>query len=358
MGLGDITDECTAGEWTAAKKQFDKLRDANIRYSIVRGNHDGILGYDTAAKRDPTRLDEYLAEGYIYDGIYEAPTFDEEGNLLSGSVDATYHKFEVNGQKWLILAFPHNASEAKFAWANNVIESHPDHKVIITLHAYLSGNRTMSWASSTNQKYTGEHVWNNLASLHENVSMVLCGHSNTTDISMNKRVGVNGNVVTEMLIDRQNFDRNGAHLCHVTLLRFSADGTQVKVEDYSAGRGGYFRPSNQTIVDISTDADAKDAAIFNFNRFLGRNNLYDNKDLVVQDLLNELKGNIMSAESDEELETAYNTAIAAITVPKAPTVTLSGTTATLTATDGYEYSMDGITWQSSPLFTGLELDTT
>ena len=358
MGLGDITDECTDGEWTVAQRQFNKLQDAGIRYSLVRGNHDGIKGYDTAAGRDPTRMDEYLAEGYTYDGIYKAPTFDEEGNLLNGSIDGTYHKVEINGQKWLILAFPHNASDEQFAWANEVIRSHPDYRVIITVHAYITGDRGVTWAYTNRSDYTsGEYVWTNLASLHENVAMVLCGHCNTTDISVNKRVGVNGNVVTEMLIDRQNFDRNGAHLCHVTLLRFSADGTQVKVEDYAAGREAYFRPSNQFVADISTDADVKDAALFNFDAYLGRHNLYDNKDLAMQDLLTELKANIINAESDEAIATAYNTAVSAVTTPAAPTVTLSGTTATITATDGYEYSMDGIIWQDSPVFANLQLDT-
>jgi len=359
MGLGDITDECTDGEWTVAQRQFNKLQDAGIRYSLVRGNHDGIKGYDTAAGRDPTRMDEYLAEGYTYDGIYNAPTFDEEGNLLNGSIDGTYHKVEINGQKWLILAFPHNASDEQFAWANEVISSHPDYRVIITVHAYITGDRGVTWAYTNRSDYTsGEYVWTNLASLHENVAMVLCGHCNSTDISVNKRVGVNGNVVTEMLIDRQNFDRNGAHLCHVTLLRFSADGTQVKVEDYAAGREAYFRPSNQFVADISTDADVKDAALFNFDAYLGRHNLYDNKDLAMQDLLTELKANIINAESDDAIATAYNTAVSAVTTPAAPTVTLSGTTATITATEGYEYSMDGIIWQDSPVFTNLPIDTT
>ena len=358
MGLGDITDEGTDGEYAIAATQFKKLQDADIRYSIIKGNHDGIWGYDDGTTRDPANFDEYLAEGYTYDGIYNAPTFDEEGSLVSGSVDLTYHKVEVSGQKWLILAMPHNASEEQFAWANEVISSNSDYRVIITVHAYIKGNRDVSWAYTNRSSYSsGEYVWTNLASLHENVAMVLCGHHNTIDVSVNKRVGVNGNVVTEMLIDRQDLDINGSNLAHVTLLRFSADGTQVKVEDYSTGREKYFRPSNQFIVDIQADETENSAALFNFNSRLGRYGLYDNKDLEMQNLLSELRANITAAEGSEAVATAYNTAVSAVTPPDAPVVTLEGTTATITATDGFEYSMDGITWQDSPVFSDLPFDT-
>ncbi len=355
MGLGDITDEATEGEYAIAATQFKKLQDAGIRYSVIKGNHDGIFGYDTESGKDPTRFDEYLADGYIYDGVHEAPVFDEEGNLVSGTAGSTYHKIEVSGQKWLVLALDYNASEEVFAWANNVISSNPDYRVIITTHGYIKGS--LEWAYLDKSDYSsGEYIWTNLASLHDNVEMVLCGHHSAIDIAVNKRVGVNGNIVTEMLIDRQTIDQSKAY-GHVTLLRFSADGTKIKVEDFAAVQEKYFRPSNQFVLDINPNATENDAALFNFDDYLNRNKLYGNKDAEIQNLVSVLKTNIATAEGNEAVTAAYNTAIAAVIAPEAPTVALEGTTATITATDGYEYSTDGINWQSSPTFTELPINT-
>ena len=44
-------------------------------------------------------------------------------------------------------------------------------------------------------------------------------------------------------------------------------------------------------------------------------------------------------------------------IPAAPTAAnVTENSITLAATDGYEYSIDGINWQTSPVFTGLESD--
>lgn len=355
MGLGDITDETSDGEYAIAKNQYKKLQNAGIRYSIIKGNHDGIFGYDTEDGNDPTRFDEYLADGYTYDGICEAPVFDEGGNLISGTIGSTYHKIEVAGQKWLVLALDYNASADTFAWANGVISSNPDYRVIITTHGYINGN--LEWGYLDKSDYaSGEYIWTNLASLHENVEMVICGHYDTVDIASHKRVGVNGNVVTELLIDRQTIDQSEAY-GHVTLLRFSADGKEIKVEDFTTAKEKYFRPTNQFVLDIDPDATENDAALFNFEDYLVRNGIYSNKNTEFKELLASLKQSIANAQGSVAVNDTYNAAINAVITPDAPVVDIIGNTATIAATDGCVYSMDGINWQVSPSFTDLPYDT-
>ena len=64
-------------------------------------------------------------------------------------------------------------------------------------------------------------------------------------------------------------------------------------------------------------------------------------------------GTVVELESDVEYF-AVATDRAAYPTPDAPVVAeITDTTATLNATDGYLYSADGVTWQSSNVFTGL-----
>ena len=347
MGLGDITDENTVEEYAVAAKHLQKLNDAGIPQSIIRGNHDGpnqkVMDlYDECLKD--------VIEATPYDGIMTAPVFDETGNLVSGTYDNMYYTVEVGEQKWLIFAFGYQPTSEILSWAGEIIEQHSDYNVIVTTHGYINGKLEIP-------NDARKRIWDELGCKYENIKLILCGDCNDVDLAVQKKVGINGNVVTEMLIDRQNIDQAAAY-GHVTLLRFSPDGQKIKIEDFAAVKEKYFRPSNQFIIDISDEANANDAALFNFEDRLGRNGLYDNKDLEMQSLLTELKANIANAEGTDAINTAYNTAVSAITAPAAPSVALEGRTATITATDGYEYSMDGINWQDSPVFTNLPIDTT
>jgi len=346
MGLGDITDENTVEEYAVAAKHLQKLNDAGIPQSIIRGNHDGpndkIMDlYDECLKD--------VIEATPYDGIMTAPVFDENGDLVSGTYDNMYYTVEVGEQKWLIFALGYQPTSDILAWAGEIIEQHSDYNVILTTHGYINGK--LEIPNTARQR-----LWDELGCKYENIKLILCGDCTAIDIATQKRVGINGNVVTEVLIDRQTIDQAIAY-GHVTLLRFSADGAKVKFEDFASVKEKYFRPSNQFIIDISSDATANDAALFNFDDYLNRNKLYGNKDAEIQNLVSELKTNIATAEGNEAVTAAYNTARAAVIAPEAPTVALEGTTATITATDGYEYSTDGINWQSSPTFTDLPIDT-
>ncbi len=346
MGLGDITDENTIEEYAVAAKHLQKLNDAGIPQSIIRGNHDGpnqkVMDLYDECLRD-------VIEATPYDGIMTPPQFDENGDLLSGTYDNMYYTVEVDEQKWLIFALGYQPTSEILAWAGNIIEQHSDYNVIVTTHGYINGKLEI-------HNDARKRIWDELGCKYENIKLILCGDCNDVDLAVQKKVGINGNVVTEMLIDRQNIDQSVAY-GHVTLLRFSEDGQKVKIEDFAAVKEKYFRPANQFIIDISDEADANDAALFNFEDRLGRNGLYDNKDLEMQSLLTELKANIANAEGTDAINTAYTTAVSAITAPAAPSVTFEGTTATITATDSYEYSMDGIIWQDSPVFANLPFDT-
>ena len=157
FGLGDITNGNKIWEWAIAKQVIIKLDDI-VPYSIVRGNHD--------------KLPEYKA----------AFPYSEFKDAVEGSFDntmcSTYLTFRVGNVKYLSLALDFAYTDAQIAWANKVIEDHPDYNVIISTHIYLHEAGTTKDLSAT--KYGADFdpadLWDKIIRKHKNIVMILSGH--------------------------------------------------------------------------------------------------------------------------------------------------------------------------------------
>jgi hypothetical protein len=68
---------------------------------------------------------------------------------------------------FMVLSLEYDPSPATLQWATQVVEDHPNHRVIVASHEYLSmeGRRTI-----------GERIWNDLVRNHDNIFMVVSGH--------------------------------------------------------------------------------------------------------------------------------------------------------------------------------------
>ena len=230
MGLGDITDGDSNAEWNVATENIFKL-DGKVGYSVVRGNHDSKTKFNAAF---PTSKYENIIGG----------SFD--GTMLN-----TWQELIVGNVKYLIFTFDYGASDNVLNWAGEIIESHPEHNVIITTHAYLYRDGTtldqgdVCPPATTGGYNNGDHIWNKLIKKHENIVLVISGHDPCNRVVMAQDKGNNGNVVTQLLIDPQGLDAAVGATGLVALLHFSEDGKDVTVEYYSTIREEYFMTSNQ-----------------------------------------------------------------------------------------------------------------
>ena len=266
LSLGDITENSFATEYNRAKEQFARLDAANLPYTLVQGNHD-------YANQFKSNIDyatyKSTAEG-SYNGILN-----------------TYHKFTVNGIKYLVFTLQYGAPDDVLAWASKVTEAHPDYNVIVTTHGYLEeeglrlgdtdGLSPGSMGSNTtdeNGKYThhatqnhATEIWDKFVSQHENIVMVLCGHIDYDAIRITESYGVNGNKVLEMLIDGQNYDEYPRNenlridnslpdLAYgmVAYFNFSADGKKLNIEYYSTNL-------EKLIYEITVDLDVVETEV-------------------------------------------------------------------------------------------------
>ena len=268
FGLGDITDAWNTAdkenEWIRAYEYISKL-DGVIPYSLVRGNHDEskyFLKYFAT--------DDYMSQ---FDGF-----------MAEGDIRNSYREFTVGSVNYLFLTLDYGASDEILAWANEVVASHPDHRVVITTHAYhgydgghlssdnvpSSGNITINTDVDTsvgnnNRGYNnGQKIWEKLVSLHPNIFLVMSGHTPLEDVFVLQSEGIHGNTVTQMLIDAQWMDPQKDGTGMVCMLYFSEDGTEMEVEWICTDNGKYYKEQNQFSIDFT---DCLTGTPHNFSTF-------------------------------------------------------------------------------------------
>lgn len=255
FGLGDITNQSLIREWEEAVTAFDKLSDAGIPYSVVRGNHDS----QTTTAETKLQFNAAMADSKYATEISAEQRFSAE------ELENTYRTFTVGDEKFVSITLDYGPTDEELAWAGEVCEKYSDHKVIVTTHAYMFRDGTtldsgdvVPPSNSNPTSNNGDEMWEEFVKRHENIVLVMSGHDPCKYIVTRKDNGVNGNTVTQMLVDAQTEEKNRGALGMVTMLYFSKDGKSVEVEHYSTVRNQYFLKDNQftmTWNELAGDVD-------------------------------------------------------------------------------------------------------
>ena len=231
FSLGDLTEGDSLGEWTTVKKAIAKL-DGVVPYSLVRGNHDGKTGYLNTFGNSSAYRKQYKA------------------SFLSSL--NTVVEFSAGDLDYLVLNLDYLPSDEILAWANSVVEAHPYHNVIVTTHANLESNGSRYDSDGGNG---GTAQWEKFTSRHSNIVLGLYGHVDDEYLQAVQTKGVNGNVVTELLIDPQKTDLSyDGGVGIVAFLYFSNGGKNVELRYYSTIRNQYYRSENQFSFEVNTIA--------------------------------------------------------------------------------------------------------
>lgn len=257
FGVGDITDRDVDSEWKLATEQIARL-DGVVPYSVIRGNHDI---YSADKKIDKKSLyDDYFGKS---DCFYA----DEYIDCYKGAGEAfkarnTVHEFSSSNRDYLVIALDYGADDDVLSWASDICFKYPNHNVIISTHAYLATNGEYydsNQGSAPTRDYgdtanNGDHMWEELVSQHENIVMVVCGHAPTDNIVLRRSEGVNGNVVSEILVDPQGMDSNSSIGATGMVATFyvSNDGKSISVEYYSTVKNKFYKSSNIYTFNVNT----------------------------------------------------------------------------------------------------------
>lgn len=209
---GDITDNNSVEHWKVASNAFNKL-DGKVPFTFIPGNHD--IG--TNGKSD-VRNTAFMNSFMPFDKYSKAKNFG--GYFEKGKMDNTWHTFKAGGIKWLIISLEFGPRNSVVNWAKEVVESHPDHKVIFNTHAYMySDNKRISkrhghkWSphdyglgkeTGNNDVNDGEELWEKLISKYPNVMFVFSGHVLNDGAGTLVSIGEHGNKVYQMLANYQD----------------------------------------------------------------------------------------------------------------------------------------------------------
>ncbi|MBO6285296.1 MAG: metallophosphoesterase, partial [Bacilli bacterium] len=241
IGLGDITEKNLDSEWAIARSETFRL-SGHIPYTLVRGNHDLS---DYGGLSDDWR--EVKFGQYFNNDTYRK----ELTGFYQNSVENAYKTISINGIDYLILLLDYGASDDVLCWADEVVESYPNHNVIVTTHAFLFRDGTTiddtdlvppakKWGYNN-----GDAIWDKFIRKHSNIVMVLSGHDPFPEIVRSEMIGDNGNIVNSLLIDPQHIDNYYGPYGVIAFLHFSGGGNVISVEYYSSVAKKFYKPINQ-----------------------------------------------------------------------------------------------------------------
>lgn len=256
LTLGDIIDG-NATQWRVTRSAFEIFDEADIPYSLVIGNHD----YDENALsanngRNASNFNSY----FKYETFVDEDYFVEA--KVPGKMENACYTYSALGVNYLIFALEFGPSDSTLEWVSSVI-SRPEYnsyRVIVTSHSLVhsSGDFSSLDALHNPNDYgfvnaigvdanTGQEVWDELLSKHDNIFMVASGHIINDTIMRRVDVGDYGNEVLSMLIDGQGVkDINGASGAPLLLVcKVNETTKEMTFNYYDPVNDKYFCVENQ-----------------------------------------------------------------------------------------------------------------
>ncbi len=269
MNLGDITDGNYVFEWIRAKEAYDKLTGV-IPYTLSLGNHDYVSGQLKGSfAADEERITKTFNRFFKQEDYNKLESW---GGAYDDSMDNTYQFVTVGKTKYMLMALEYQPRYEVLDWACEVVEKHPECKVIVTTHSHLLQDGTRIEESPyvfTNPENSAnpQEVWDRLLKVYPNILMLICGHESTMQNVVVKNKGDNGNTVYEILIDNQDEDINLKGVGAVTLLGFYEDGTKIDFTTYSTFQDKYIlSESNEFTLELDKTIDFEGPGIATYDQ--------------------------------------------------------------------------------------------
>ncbi len=322
--LGDITDlgyrndynqggahnsPIITGEWDIAQKAIFKLNGI-VPYSITRGNHDdymiddyfNVAAYTNQFKTNATYTNSAYTGTYQNGGFYSDPGTDGKGpcypNNKQGAINEgntegriywsaktktshtstmvnSWKTLNIAGVNYLLMSVDYNPTKNVFDWVDGKLAEYPDHKAIIITHSYLTGTGELATSEQGNtvwpMGFTADRLWDEVLSKHENVFMVVSGHTGGIAPTYSYNKGVNGNEVLQVLVDPQAYDAKEINTAGtiehgtqdtgmVLYMNFSKDGKRINFDYYSTLLNKFLKRTDHTIY-IEPDESVNDKEV-------------------------------------------------------------------------------------------------
>ena len=210
------------------------------------------MAYGMGVLRTPL-MNQY----FPYSEVSNQPSFG--GTYKEGEIDNTYSYFTINNVEFMVISLEESPRLEVLERADKITVENKGNKVIVTTYEYLNFDGNLInyeiqdhlpfIGGSTN----GEEMWDLYVRKYENIAVVIAGYIGFPDLVYTKKVGDNGNVVTQILCDTQFMDsddyNNGSSqgVGMVMILSFKKNSDEIKVNRYSIIRNQFYRAKNRYI---------------------------------------------------------------------------------------------------------------
>ena len=203
-GVGDVVDNYISdAQWTRASDNLAIMDAGGVPNAVLPGNHDFNL-----ATGDFTKYNQYLPVSRYRDATWNSPAASYGGYYGQDQFgpDAAdrqnmdnYALFTAGGMDFLLVNLELNPPDDVLAWAQRVLDAHPNRRAIVATHAYV--NVTGAFSAQVQRTdvpgNSGAAIWQKLVQPNCNVFLVVNGHftdlldgeANRTDLNACGRPG-------------------------------------------------------------------------------------------------------------------------------------------------------------------------
>lgn len=247
---GDIIDNNTIPEWENARRSISIL-DGVVPCCLNTGNHD----------QPGWGRERHLTHFYDY---FPRTDFENKawfGGTWKDGIENAYWKFQRDGIPYMVLCLEFGPRDEVIAWANEVLDQHPDHRAILSTHCYMYSDDTRvgkgdSWNPRDYEgaDNDGEELWEKLVRHHGNVFMVLSGHILNDGRGRLTSLNEAGKPVHQMLANYQMLAEGGQGWLRI--IRIHPDGNRIEVKTYSPWLDKYDdHPENEFVIENAFPKD-------------------------------------------------------------------------------------------------------
>ena len=148
----------------------------------TRGTHDLSITtgesntYDTYFPPSRYSAATWNSASVRYGGYLGQNQFGPDG--IDRKNKDNYALLDAGGLKFLIVNLEFESPAYSLAWAQRVIDAHPDRRVILAAHGFITttGNRLNTVIRTDTTPKSANDVWNELVYRNCNIFMVVNGH--------------------------------------------------------------------------------------------------------------------------------------------------------------------------------------
>ncbi|QDU70402.1 metallophosphoesterase [Mucisphaera calidilacus] len=215
--LGDIVEYgANLGEWVNADTSMGYLDAAGMNYSVTPGNHD-LYGDGGVNYRHYFGASRFAS----------MPTYGGH----SASAMSQYHVVSMGDQDILMLSVDIDAPDAELAWAQSVLDAHPDTPAILSTHLLMDNNGNIRDTTYIRHGYgnPAQTIWDELVMPNAQVFMTLNGHYHGTRAEVSYNAA--GLAVHRVLVDYQGLSNGGDG--YLRLMEFDFDADVIRHTSYS-----------------------------------------------------------------------------------------------------------------------------